>query len=233
MCARTAVEDVAQDVQLVDAQLVDDVADSHDEAPHLSRLDDGLHDALEVGLLVVVDGALVQQFLDDVCELRGQGFAHLAPRVFAADGLADLYELQQGAGIEVGEVLVGTFLYHLEALLGVVDEGAEVAHDVLGQRALEEVVHLALDIAAGVAQDVEESLVLAVDVGHEVLRAFRQVEDGLQVDDFGAGALAVGKGLREELQQSHVGIVVYGGIHGSNRVDWGFIGLVPAFGSGQ
>ena len=38
-------------------------------------------------------------------------------------------------------------------------------------------------------EDVEEGLVLAVDVGDEVLGALGQVQDGLQIDDLTAGRL--------------------------------------------
>ena len=196
VCSRSAVEDVAQDVQLVDAQLVYDVADGHDEVACLPCLNDGFDDASDVSLLVVVARVLVEKFLYDVGKLRGQGFAHLAAGVFAAHRPTDLYELHQGSCVVVGEVVVGSFLYHFESLLGVVDEGAEVAHHVVGERLSEEVAHLSLDVAAGVSQDVEEGFVLSVYVGHEVFRAFRQAEDGFEVDDFGAGAFAVGESLR-------------------------------------
>ena len=35
----------------------------------------------------------------------------------------------------------------------------------------------------------QEGILFTVDVGHEVLRAFGQLEDGLQLDDLGGGRL--------------------------------------------
>ena len=211
---RSAVKDVTKDVKLVDAQFMDDIAYRDNEVSRLSRLYDGLDDSLYVGILVFVVGAFVQQFLDDIGKLLRQGLADLASGVFAADRAADLYELQQGAGIVVREVFFGVLLNHLQAFLGVVDEGAEVAHFVFGHGVPEEVAHLALDVSAGVAQDMQEGLVLAVYVGHEMFRAFRQAEDSLQIDDFGAGTLAIGKRLREKLQQTHVDVVVHNWVNG-------------------
>ena len=193
-----------------------DVADGHNEVACLAGLYDGLHDALHVGFLVVVARTLVQQFLNDVGKLSWQGLADLAAGVLAADRAADLYELEERACVEAGEVLFGVSLQHLQSFLRVVDEGAEFAHVAVGQRVGKEVVHLALDVAAGIAQDVQEGLVLAVYVGHEVLGALRQTEDGFEVDDFGACALAVGKCLRKELQQTHIGVGIHSGSYGSN-----------------
>ena len=45
-----------------------------------------------------------------------------------------------------------------------------------------------------------ECLVLAVDVGDEVFGALGQVQNGLQVDDFGAGGLYVGELLGQHFQ---------------------------------
>ena len=57
--ARTTVEDVAQNVELVDAQLVDDIADGRDEVTRLPDLHDCLNDALHVCVLVLVVRAFV------------------------------------------------------------------------------------------------------------------------------------------------------------------------------
>ena len=74
---RSAVVDVAKDVQLVNAQGVYDLADGDDEVGALSSLHDCFDDAAEVGLLVVVEWIFVQQFLYDVGVLSGKHFSHL------------------------------------------------------------------------------------------------------------------------------------------------------------
>lgn len=199
VCSRSAVEDVAQDVELVNAELLDDVADGYDEIAHLTGLYDGLNNAMDVGLLVIVVGAFVQQFLNNIGKSDGQGLADFASRIFAADGLADLYEPQEGVGIIVGKVLVCIGLNHFQTFFRVINEGTEVTYHISRQRFVEKVAHLALDVAAGITQYMEESLVLAVYVGHKVFSAFGQVKDGFEVDDFCAGAFAVGEGLREKL----------------------------------
>ena len=52
--AWAAVEDIAEDVQLIDSQSLDDVGDGDDERIGTSRGYDALDDAVEVGLFVDV-----------------------------------------------------------------------------------------------------------------------------------------------------------------------------------
>ena len=94
MCSWATVEDVPQDMQAVNAQLLNDRTDGRDEILSLSRQYDALYDAMEVGFLVIVARTLVQHLLYDVCKLVRQGFAHLASGVFAAYRSAYLYETE-------------------------------------------------------------------------------------------------------------------------------------------
>ena len=87
MCPGASVEDVAQNVKLVDAEPLDDIADGGDEVLGLACLYDGFDDALEVGFLVIVHGILMQQFFYNVGKLPGQSLAYLATGIFAAYGL--------------------------------------------------------------------------------------------------------------------------------------------------
>ena len=73
----TAVEDVAEDMQAVDSEALDEQAKGFDEAGGASCADDGLDNHAHIGLLVAVIGTLVQEFFDDVGELLGQVLAHL------------------------------------------------------------------------------------------------------------------------------------------------------------
>ena len=78
--------------------------------------------------------------------------------------------------------------HEFKFLLGIIDERAEVFLFLFAQRVAEQLVHLALDVSRSVAQDVLERLVLAVQVGHEMLRGFGQVKDGFEIDDLGSDA---------------------------------------------
>ena len=67
-------------------------------------------------------------------------------------------------------------------------------------------------------EDVDEGFVFAVDVGHEVFRAFREAHDGLEVDDFGRGGGAVAEVPREDFEQPHVLAGLCDGVHGIFRL---------------
>ncbi len=205
--SRTTVVDVAEDMQLVDGQAVDHVADGDDEVVGAPRGDDGVDDGAHVGGLVHILGVLVQQFLDDVAELRRQALAHLRPGVFARHLAAHLHQVVDGDMIPVVDVFF-LLLHELKFLAGVIDQRAEFFFLRLPDLVAEDFVHLPLDVAGSVFQYVAEGLELSVDVGQEMLGAFGQIEDGLQVDDLGTGFRDGGEGVRQQLQVAHV--VFYG-----------------------
>ena len=173
--ARTAVVDVAHDVQRVDGEALDEVAQGHDEVIRPPGADDGGDDDVDVGLLVGVDARLVEQLLDDVGEVAGQGFAHLRTGVFGRNVLADLDQLVQGDLIPVVQFRL-LHLDQLEFLLGIVDERAQLLLLAFAQGVAEDFVHLALDGARAVLQHMLEGFVLAVYICQEVVRAFGQVQ---------------------------------------------------------
>ena len=178
-------------MQLIDGELLYDVADGDDEGVALPRLDDALEDSVPIRLLALVVARLVEQFLYDVSILLGQCLAHAASRIFGTHLAAYRDEPRQRRGVELREVLL-TGLDDFKLLLGVVDERAQLAYLLTAQLVVVEFAYLSLDVARCIAQDVQESLMLSVYVGHEVLCSLGQVEYGLQVDDFRTGGLGGG-----------------------------------------
>ena len=88
----------------------------------------------------------------------------------------------------------------LELLVRIVNERAEVRLLLLGERVAEDVVNVLPYHARAVVQDVQERLVLAVQVAHEMLGALGQVEDCLQVDDLSEDGLLRGELLGKKTQ---------------------------------
>ena len=82
MGTRTSVVDIAEDMELVDSKALDDITDGADEIVGTTRRDNRIDDNADVGSLVVVGEALVQQLLDDIGEIVRQRLAHLRSRVF-------------------------------------------------------------------------------------------------------------------------------------------------------
>ncbi len=183
MCTGTAVEDVAEDVQLVNGQSLDDVADGDDEIVCTTSGDDGVNNDVDIGGLVGVVRAFVEQFLDDVGEIFRQGFPHLGARVFAADVAADSHQPMDGDVIPVLHVVFGG-LDKLYFLLWVVDECTQFALFLVADIAVKEFADLALDVSRSVLQHVLEGFALSVQVGQKMLGTFWQMEYGFEIDDF-------------------------------------------------
>ena len=90
----------------------------------------------------------------------------------------------QGLVIECGLIL-DAFQQLGHLFLRIVDDGGEGVPLIDRQLIGQEGVDLFPDGTGGAVHDMDEGLVFAVDVRHEMLRRLRQVQDGIEVDDLG------------------------------------------------
>ena len=189
---RPAIVDVADDVQALDGQTLDEQAQRLDERAAAIGADDGVDDGGVVGLLVNAVAVLRHQLLDDVGEILRQRLADARARVLLRGALAHGDEALQRDGVpRFGIVHLRQHELHL--LARIVDERGQRTLLVLAQRIAEHVVDLEPDGARAVPQGVGERLVLAVDVGGEELGALGQVQDGAEVDDLRRSLVRRGK----------------------------------------
>ena len=70
--ARTTVVDIAQNVELIDAESLNHTTEGNDEVIGTAGRDDGLDDGTHIVGLVLVFGVLVKKFLYDIGEVNGQ-----------------------------------------------------------------------------------------------------------------------------------------------------------------
>ena len=194
-----SARDVPHDVHVVHRHTLDDGGHRLDEPVGLAQVDDGGDDVLVVVPLVRLVVVGVEQLVDDVGVVLGEGLAHLGPGVLGGHPPADLNEAVEGDAVPLVHILI-CFVELLQLVLRVVDEGAQLVPVRLGDGGGVQVVHLLLDDAGAGVQNVEKGLVLPVEVGDEVLRALGQVQNGLEVDDLAAGRLYRGVLLGQELQ---------------------------------
>ena len=182
-------------MQAVDGELVDEVAHGDDEVVGTVGADDSADNHIDISLLVGVAGALVQQLLDDIGEVARQGLSDLGTGILRRDVAAYLDQSVDGDEVPVVQFLlvIKSALDQFELLLGVVDEGAQVFLLFQTQRLVEDLAYFSLDRTRGVAQYMLERVVLSMQVGQEMLGAFGQVENGFEVDDFGAGGCHIGE----------------------------------------
>ena len=195
---RPAVEDVAHDVQAVDGEALDEGRERHDEVVRGARG----HDRCEDRLVVLVADALlvargVHELVEDVGELGLHGLAHLGSGVLARDPAREPHEAVERNEVPALRRKAGR-PHAIELLVGVVHEGPQLRLAQLVELAREEHAYLLADDAGAVVEYVQEGLVLAMDVAHEVLGSTGQREDRLEVDDLAHGRLAVGEVAGEQ-----------------------------------
>ena len=142
---RATIVDVAQYVQLVDGQALDDVTDGADEIISTTRRYDGVDNHADVGSLVVVAQTLVQQLFDDIGKIVRQRLAHLRTGVLAADIATHLYQLVDGDAIPIVDILL-LGLDELQLLLRIVDEGAQLLLLALADVVAKEFIDFSFDI---------------------------------------------------------------------------------------
>ncbi len=199
MGAVAAVVDVADHVQPVDDGVLHQMAHGDDEAVGGVGLDDGVDDLPEVVLLVEVLAAGGHELADDVLVLLGQHAAHLGAGILGGGDLADGDELLERDGVPLRREHAP--VAHVAQLaLRVVDQrGQRVAvggGDIVAQR----LVDLAAHRAGGVAQDVAQALILAVDVADIVLGPLGEVQNRAEIDDLGGDRLGGGIDLGQGFQ---------------------------------
>ena len=191
--AAAAVEDVAHQVQVIDGQALDERGERLDEVVGAGGLQDGFHDALVIAhAVVVLVRVRVQQLVDDIGVVARDGLAHLGARVAARKRAGDHDELVEHRLVPGGRVLA-LAADQLDLLARVVDERAQFALLVKGERVAKDLVDMLAHDARAVIEDVHKGFVLAMHIAHKMLGALGQVEDGREIDDLGKRGLLGGE----------------------------------------
>ena len=179
--AGSAVEDVADDVQAVDDEPLDEVRKRDDQGIRLLGLDDRA-DQLVVVAHLILGLDRVQQLVDDVFEALRQRLAHLRARVLGCGQPRDLDEPAQGDLVPLRRA-DARLVQLIELFLRIIDQRSERVALRLGNAVFKQRVHLDAHDAGRVFQHVQKRLVFAVDVADEVFRPLGQAQDRLQIDD--------------------------------------------------
>ena len=149
--------------------------------------------------IVVLVRVRVQQLVDDVGVIARDGLTHLGARVAARKRACDHDELVKHRLVPGWRVLA-LAADQLDLLARVVDERAQLALFVKGERVAKNLVDMLAHDARAVVEDVHKGFVLAMHVAHKMLGALGQVEDGREVDNFGKRGLFGGELSRQQAQ---------------------------------
>ena len=141
----------------------------------------------------------VQQLVDDVGVIARDGLTHLGARIAARKRAGNHDELVEHGLVPGGGVLAPA-ADQLDLLARVVDERAQLALFVKGERVAKDLVDMFAHDTRAVVEDVHKGFVLAVHVAHKMLGAFGQVENGREIDDLGKRGLLGGKLSRQQTQ---------------------------------
>ena len=197
--AGTAVKDVADDVEMIHGKTLNNTADSNSKSCCLSGFDDGIDDIFVVIPLVGFLVAGVEQLVDHIGKVLGQCLSHLGAGIGGGDQTADIHQPVEGNLIPL--VHIGNvFMDQFQLFFGVVDQGCQLIPVVAGKAGTVQIVQLFLYDTGTRVQNVQKGFIFAVDIGDEVLRAFGEIQNCLQVDEFRAGCLNRGILFCQQLQ---------------------------------
>ena len=129
--AGTAVVDVADDMQSLDGEALNQFGEVGDEGLRAAGRHDGVDLALVVGGFVLDALLVVKQLLDGLRNVLGQQVAHRLAPILGAQSAAEFDQANQRQAAPL--VLVGNRLQHHRRFeLGVVDERRQIAALLLG-----------------------------------------------------------------------------------------------------
>ena len=123
MCSRTTVINISENVELVNAEFLYHIAESHNKSVGLTGGYDGLDDAVEIVLLVEIGRRFMKQLLNDISKFARESLTYLGASVFGRNCLTNADELMKSYKIEVIKVtFAGTD--NLELSFGIIYERA-------------------------------------------------------------------------------------------------------------
>ena len=131
----------------------------------------------------------VEQLIQNVTAAGRQAGPDMLPGVLGRNETADVDEPQQRLTVPLFQrFLVGAALLELgQLLVRIIDQSRQLGPRPLRHGIPQHNVYLFADDAGSGVQDMYERLVLAVQVAHEVLGAFGQLEQCLCADDLAGG----------------------------------------------
>ena len=182
--AVAAVVEIADDVDALHREPLDQRTERLNIVWPAADLHNGLNQLAVVRkLCLIVLGTRAQQLHNDRLIAFRDVVAHLARGEFPAHELCQFKEIREILLIpERRSLPLRRQLLHL--LPRVVDERTELRALLHRHAGLKAIVHLFLDDARAVVENMEKGIVCTVQIAHKVLRALRQYELRLQVDDF-------------------------------------------------
>ena len=200
MGVRTAVINVAHNMQMIHRQPFDQIGQRINEGTEAAGLPDGIQNFGMIHIPVLIFVRLgMEQFVQHITEIFRHGLTYFGTGVL---GRQKPRQPQQAAQGRFGPGLRHQphFNQHIQFLFGIINQCTKVLAVPVIHALGKKHVHFFPDDAGAVVQNVVKGFVLPVQVAHEMFRALGQIDDGLQVDDLRDRRLLGGKLPRQQFQ---------------------------------
>ena len=183
--ARAAVEQITHDMQLVHSQMLDQFAQPDDKAIRAAIFYDAAHDLAIIQVFVVILEMGVQQLVQNIAAAGRQALAHMVTGMLGGNQTADVDKPQQRIRIPLLQCFfaAAACLELWQLLVGVIDQRRQFGTAMLRHGVAQHLIHLFADDTGGGVQDMHKGFVFAVQIAHEMLGAFGQLEQCLRADD--------------------------------------------------
>ena len=184
----TAVEDIADDVQLVYDQRFDHVGNGFDDVGSLTDLDNGVDDVFVLVLPGAAFFSQMDQLVQNLLIVRIHVGAYFGAGMLGGNMAAQVYQTVDGQAVPFLHILC--LVSHQGDLgLGVVDQSCQIIPVPLSHGIAKQLFQLLLHFTGGGIQNVQEGFVFTVNIRHEMLGALGQIQHGPELDDLRTGGL--------------------------------------------
>ena len=191
ICSGSPVKDIADDMEIVDGQVLDQVAQRLDELRAHFAVDDGADDLIVVYLLVFIAVIHMDQLVDDISECRRHFLTHLGSGVFGRHLFTDAYKAVNGDPLPV--LCKPVFpLRRPQPALRVVDQVRQGDLILIGDHIAKGLGDLFPDDTGRAPKEMDKGLVFPMQVTEKIFRSLGKAADGHQVDDLAGRCLDIG-----------------------------------------
>ena len=169
-------------MQMIHNKTLDQIAHSHNEFLSTINADDRIDDLIVVCLFIQDIFSLVKKFFYDIGEVFRQCLSDFWPCILRLWTLADADQAMKGHSVKILNIVL-FLLYKLQLLLRVIDQCCKLLLVLHTDAVAELFIDLGSDCPWTILQHMEKLIGFSMNITESMLRSFRQVHNGRQVDN--------------------------------------------------
>ena len=198
----SSVIDVADIMEMINYQLLDQIAERNDKIRCASNAYDCMNNLIIISFLIMNLFLFSDKFLDYIGKIRRKCSSHFRTCIFGSNPLGQLNQTVKGNLEPVFQVFLVLFLLHdqFQFFFRVINQSCQASLIPRTQGISEFFVNFPLYTAGTVFQHMVELFGFPMNIGEEMFRSFRQAHDCLQINDFRGCIRYCRKLLRQTFQ---------------------------------